>query len=93
VFDLPCHSHIHYQIDFDQSFFLNSWRHVQPHFMGLKPYKWMPKFDILLALLWWKSQTVKCAPLFWNQTFSILVITNFFEFSYFGDFIISQFCL
>lgn len=70
-----------------QDFFLNSWCRVWPHFMGLKSHKWMKnwfeshlEFDIVLALSWWKSQTVKGPPLFWSQTPSSLVLTIFLNF-------------
>jgi hypothetical protein len=46
------------------------------------------RFDTDLTTLWWRSWTAKSAPLFQNQTFLSLILSNFFELFYLGDFVV-----
>ncbi len=48
----------------------------------------IPRFYIDPTPLWWRSQTTRSAPPSRSQTPSSLVLLNFFELLYFGDFIV-----
>jgi len=45
------------------------------------------RFDIGPTPSWWKSRTAEGASLFWNWTPLSLVLSQFFELSYLGDFV------
>jgi hypothetical protein len=48
----------------------------------------VPRFDTNPTPLWWRSQTVRGAPLFRSWTPSILVLLNFSKFLSFSDFVV-----
>jgi len=48
------------------------------------------RFHIDPTPSWWRSQTMRGAPLFQSQTPLSLILSNFFKLSYLGDFVIGR---